>query len=76
MTKALADVRKTLAPHIQLHSLLTSDLGAALPLHISLSRTLMLATDQRQLFTESLPTAIEESGVKPYVALAMPSCVF
>lgn len=36
----------------------------------------MLATDQRQLFTESLPTAIEESGVKPYVALAMPSCVF
>ncbi|CAL8575144.1 poly(U)-specific 3'-to-5' RNA exonuclease [Xanthoria parietina] len=30
----------------------------------------MLATDQRQLFTESLPTAIEESGVKPFTMTA------
>lgn len=32
----------------------------------------MLATDQRQPFTESLLIAVKESGVKPYAALAMP----
>ncbi|KAI4259811.1 MAG: hypothetical protein L6R42_004394 [Xanthoria sp. 1 TBL-2021] len=33
----------------------------------------MLATHQRQPFTESLQTAVGESGVKPYVALAIPA---
>lgn len=36
----------------------------------------MLSTHQRQPFTESLQTAVEESGVKPYVALAIPAYVF
>lgn len=36
----------------------------------------MLAAHQRQPFTESLQTAVEESGVKPYVALAIPACFF
>ncbi|KAL8852888.1 MAG: hypothetical protein Q9221_002264 [Calogaya cf. arnoldii] len=64
--ESLTDVGKTLPPDVRLESLLTSDLGAALPLHVSLSRTLMLATDQRQPFTDALQTAVEESGVKPF----------
>ncbi|KAL8657801.1 MAG: hypothetical protein Q9226_001556 [Calogaya cf. arnoldii] len=64
--ESLTDVGKTLPPDVRLHSVLTSDLGAALPLHISLSRTLMLATDQRQSFSDALQTAVEESGVKPF----------
>ncbi|KAL8858010.1 MAG: hypothetical protein Q9178_005471 [Gyalolechia marmorata] len=66
LTNILTDIGKTLPPNVQLHSLLKSDLGAGLPLHISLSRTLPLATHQRQPFTESLQTAVQESAVKPF----------
>ncbi|KAL8781091.1 MAG: hypothetical protein Q9213_006173 [Squamulea squamosa] len=62
----LTDVGQTLPPKVQLHSLLQSDLGTVLPLHISLSRTMMLATYQRQPFTDSLQSAIQESGVRPF----------
>ena len=36
-----------------IHSLLYSDLGAPLPLHISLSRPVVLRTEQRSLFVET-----------------------
>ncbi|KGO71491.1 Uncharacterized protein family UPF0406 [Penicillium italicum] len=45
------------------HSLLHSDLGAQLPLHISLSRPVILRTEQRALFTEALQKAIHDSHV-------------
>ncbi|KAI2696076.1 hypothetical protein CBS147332_9165 [Penicillium roqueforti] len=45
------------------HSLLHSDLGAQLPLHISLSRPVILRTEQRALFTEALEKAIHASHV-------------
>ncbi|KAF4769220.1 hypothetical protein HAV15_008473 [Penicillium sp. str.  len=45
------------------HSLLHSDLGAQLPLHISLSRPVILRTEQRVLFTEALQKAIHDSHV-------------
>ena len=76
MTRALTDAGRMLPPDVQLHSLLTSELGADLPLHVSLSRTLMLATHQRQLFTGRLRTAVEEIGVKPYVARVLPPCTY
>ncbi|KAJ5424735.1 hypothetical protein N7445_010708 [Penicillium cf. griseofulvum] len=45
------------------HSLLHSDLGAQLPLHISLSRPVVLRTEQRVSFTETLQKAIHDSHV-------------
>ncbi|KAI9698487.1 MAG: poly(U)-specific 3'-to-5' RNA exonuclease [Candelina mexicana] len=48
----------------QFQSLLTSDLGAQLPLHISLSRPIVLQTEQRQTFTEQLQEQIRKSGVR------------
>ncbi|KAJ5780781.1 hypothetical protein N7457_005941 [Penicillium paradoxum] len=48
------------------HSLLHSDLGAQLPLHISLSRPVVLRTEQRAAFTESLQEAIQDSHVQSF----------
>ncbi|QQK47664.1 Uncharacterized protein family UPF0406 [Penicillium digitatum] len=48
------------------HSLLHSDLGAQLPLHISLSRPVVLRTEQRALFTEALQKAIYDSHVTSF----------
>lgn len=45
------------------HNLLKSDLGAELPLHISLSRPIVLLTDQRQPFLDALTTAVKTCGV-------------
>ncbi|KAI9714230.1 MAG: hypothetical protein M1812_006451 [Candelaria pacifica] len=50
----------------RVQSLLTSDLGARLPLHISLSRPIVLQTEQRQSFTEQLQEKIRKSGVRPF----------
>jgi hypothetical protein len=49
------------------HSLLHSDLGAQLPLHISLSRPVVLRTEQRAPFTELLQKVIHDSHISPYV---------
>ena len=46
-------------------SLLESDLGAEMPLHISLSRSMMLLTDQRQPFTDMFTSLLEDVGVRP-----------
>jgi hypothetical protein len=51
----------------QVHSLLKSDLGAELPLHISLSRPIVLRAEQRQPFTDSLINAVSKSSICPYV---------
>ncbi|CAG8023636.1 unnamed protein product [Penicillium nalgiovense] len=48
------------------HSLLHSDLGAQLPLHISLSRPVVLRTEQRASFTEALQKAIHDSHVSSF----------
>ena len=50
-----------------IHSLLKSDFDAHLPLHISLSRPIVLRAEQRQPFLERLSCEIERSGVQPYV---------
>ncbi|TKA53640.1 hypothetical protein B0A49_10281, partial [Cryomyces minteri] len=53
-------------PQPTIHSLLTNDLGVALPLHISLSRPLILQTDQKDAFLTSMTSALTHSGVKPF----------
>ena len=47
----------------QIHSLLRSELGAQLPLHISLSAPLVLKADQKSEFEEFVQGKIVESGV-------------
>ncbi|KAJ5762971.1 hypothetical protein N7533_001652 [Penicillium manginii] len=48
------------------HSLLHSDLGAQLPLHISLSRPVVLRTEQRASFTEALSKGVRSSGISSF----------
>lgn len=45
---------------------LLSPLGTPLPLHVSLSRTLQVKTDDRHVFLETLTTSLRESMVKPF----------
>ncbi|MCJ1361236.1 poly(U)-specific 3'-to-5' RNA exonuclease [Acarospora aff. strigata] len=48
------------------NSLLESGLGTPLPLHISLSRPVILLTPQRDNFLDLFKKAIERSGVRPF----------
>lgn len=50
---------------MDIHSLLYSDLGAQLPLHISLSRPVVLRTEQRHSFTEIFEKGIRDSRIRP-----------
>lgn len=62
----LSDDRDTAtASTPRLHSLLHSDLGAQLPLHISLSAPVVLRTEQRASFTDALTRSIRESHIPP-----------
>ncbi|KNG82277.1 hypothetical protein ANOM_010105 [Aspergillus nomiae NRRL 13137] len=51
---------------VELNSLLRSDLGAQLPLHISLSRPVVLRTEQRQSFLEIFQSAIQDSNIRAF----------
>ncbi|KAL4888168.1 U6 snRNA phosphodiesterase Usb1 [Aspergillus ambiguus] len=48
---------------VKVHSLLRSDLGVQLPLHISLSRPVVLRTEQRHSFTELLQSSLQSSHI-------------
>ncbi|MCJ1468874.1 poly(U)-specific 3'-to-5' RNA exonuclease [Pseudocyphellaria aurata] len=52
--------------HSPIHSLLKSDLGASLPLHISLSRPITLLTHQREAFNDALALSISRSNIRPF----------
>ncbi|KAJ5664626.1 hypothetical protein N7462_011439 [Penicillium macrosclerotiorum] len=58
------DAQEDDSPHA-VHSLLQSDLGAQLPLHISLSRPVVLRTEQRAAFSELLQASIQDSHISP-----------
>ncbi|KAH8596690.1 U6 snRNA phosphodiesterase Usb1 [Bisporella sp. PMI_857] len=49
-----------------LQSLLASDVGTALPLHISLSRPIGFSTDRKDDFVVALDRAIKSSGIRPF----------
>ena len=51
-----------------IHSLVESELGAGLPLHISLSAPLMLLTEQRQYFLETVEDRLSNSSIRPYAS--------
>lgn len=52
-----------------IQSSLSSDLGAPLPLHISLSRPIGLGTEEKDGFTNSLARAVKSSGIRPYAVI-------
>lgn len=49
----------------EVKSFLYSDLGAQLPLHISLSRPAVLRTEQRHSFGELIQDTIRDSDIRP-----------
>lgn len=48
------------------HSLLLSDLSAPLPLHISLSRSLVLKTEQRDEFLQHATANLKDAAERPF----------
>ncbi|QKX54193.1 uncharacterized protein TRUGW13939_01277 [Talaromyces rugulosus] len=53
----------------KVHTLLRSDLDVQLPLHISLSRPVVLETDQKQPFADAFERAVQESSAKAFNAI-------
>ncbi|KAF3920839.1 hypothetical protein ABW21_db0201546 [Orbilia brochopaga] len=67
----LAVARDAIAKHddaFKLESFLHSDLGTQLPLHISMSRPIVLRTDQREQFMVSLEKSLAKISVDPFDA--------
>ncbi|PGH16373.1 hypothetical protein AJ80_05223 [Polytolypa hystricis UAMH7299] len=66
----LADVVSKSADRLQngpkIHSLLYSDLGAQLPLHISLSRPIVLVTEERHAFSALMESEIKDWDIRPF----------
>ena len=70
LNEMLATVSRVQVPKgDRVHSLLRSDLGVVLPLHISLSRPIALLTGQRQPFIDDLTNGIKQSCLQPWVAV-------
>ncbi|KAI0149854.1 U6 snRNA phosphodiesterase Usb1 [Hypoxylon sp. NC0597] len=67
LTNLLSALKPALsALSVDLTSFLVSDLGAPQPLHISLSRPIVLSTSQKDGFLEELVSCIKTSGVAPF----------
>ncbi|PYH92935.1 hypothetical protein BO71DRAFT_400098 [Aspergillus ellipticus CBS 707.79] len=77
LSQLIAQMEGQLDDHgTKLHSLLHSDLGARLPLHISLSRPVVLRTEQRQPFLEEFQAAMKQSNLSTFdVTLQSLDCV-
>lgn len=50
---------------LKVHTFLTSDLGVALPLHVSLSRAIGFSKDVKDTFLTSFEQDIKISGIRP-----------
>lgn len=50
----------------EIHPSLLSELGTPVPLHISLSRTLQLKTDEKDQFLQTLTASLRRAAVRPF----------
>ncbi|KAI0103447.1 hypothetical protein F4814DRAFT_431492 [Daldinia grandis] len=67
LSALLSDLQSALTPlSVDVASFLTSDLGAPQPLHISLSRPIVLGTAEKDGFLEQLVARIKSSNVGPF----------
>ncbi|KAI1752221.1 U6 snRNA phosphodiesterase Usb1 [Xylaria castorea] len=71
LTTLLSTLQSSLASSsstnlITVTSFLTSDLGTPQPLHISLSRPIVLSTSQKDTFQSDLESSIRSSGIAPF----------
>ncbi|KAI8955519.1 U6 snRNA phosphodiesterase Usb1 [Xylaria longipes] len=66
LQSSLASSSISITNPITLTSFLTSDLGAPQPLHISLSRPIVLSTSQKDTFLSDLEASIRSSGITPF----------
>lgn len=66
LVKLLKEIEEELEGQVKLQHFLTSDLGAPLPLHISLSRPLSLTTSNKDAFLEKITEAARNSAVGPF----------
>lgn len=53
-------------PIPEIHPSLLSDLGTPVPLHVSLSRTLQIKTDDRDEFHDTLTSSLRRAAVRPF----------
>ncbi|KAI9843867.1 MAG: poly(U)-specific 3'-to-5' RNA exonuclease, partial [Pleopsidium flavum] len=65
LSDLISSIKATSQSVQEIHSLLDSDLGTHLPLHISLSQPVVLVTQQRDTFAELFAQFIKQSGVPP-----------
>ncbi|OTA06790.1 hypothetical protein A9Z42_0075420 [Trichoderma parareesei] len=66
LARLVCRVSDAIGSRAKLHSFLTSDLGAPLPLHISLSRPLSLSTSNKDRFLDQISSALHGSGVSQF----------
>lgn len=66
LVQLISRVDEDIGSQTKLHSFMTSDLGAPLPLHISLSRPISLTTSNKDQFLEQISSAIHTSGVHQF----------
>ncbi|TGJ86402.1 hypothetical protein E0Z10_g2376 [Xylaria hypoxylon] len=71
LTTLLSNLQSTLtalspSTSISIISFLTSDLGAPQPLHISLSRPIVLSTAQKDDFLSTIERSVRSSGIAPF----------
>lgn len=66
LTRLLAKVEATLDGEIELHQFMTSDLGAPLPLHVSLSRPLSLQMAQKDDFLDRVSESLGSGSTQPF----------
>ncbi|EFR02124.1 hypothetical protein MGYG_05126 [Nannizzia gypsea CBS 118893] len=66
LSKIIKGCQNAHGKDVAIHSLLYSDLGAQLPLHISLSRPVALLTEQREPFLDLFRDYLHKSRIKPF----------
>ncbi|UKZ48748.1 hypothetical protein TrVGV298_002977 [Trichoderma virens] len=72
LVQLVCRVNEQIGSRVKLHSFLKSDLGAPLPLHISLSRPISLTTSNKDVFLDKISSALQASAVPQFSSFNQP----